>query len=168
MKKKLFLIGQILMVVLLIAAALYFIPFPVEVDMELQGAVVSADGEILEQVDITIKGEKLYYLFQEDEVQLRIETTSDDWMFPSAASGGSSYKDPYADYPYMTVYTTTGNPQTDLGWGGYALDMEDGYFLAGRWNDPSKFLIGTTGAGLEPASILDYFSDYIKAYFTAK
>lgn len=147
----------------LAAAALYFLPFVRDVNLKFAGAVVTAEGDILENTNITLSGQKLNYLFQEDKVQLWVKTESSDWIFATQASP-AKFRDPYIDVPYMSMYTAIASG-TDSSLGYYAVSLEDGYFIAGYWNDPSKFLVGSKNENIEPETILEYFSQWIDFYF---
>ena len=164
-KKRTLLISQIAVICLLIAALLYFLPLPTEVDTSFHGAVVTADGDILKTVDINVDGSKHNYLFKEDLVALRVSTSSDDWQFATPAKARSPH-DMYIDVPYMSIPTGIAST-ADYSGGYYALCLEYGYFIAGRNDDHTRFLVGSTDADTDPATILEFFSAWIDFYFPA-
>lgn len=64
---------KILLCLLIIATLLIgvcFVPWPTRINQEMTGAELSADGTVLEECTITVKGWKLSYLFQEDKIKL--------------------------------------------------------------------------------------------------
>lgn len=69
--RKVFRIVLISIVALLIVAALlYFVPWPTRIDQQMTGAELSADGTVLQECTMTVKGWKLNYLFQKDQIKL--------------------------------------------------------------------------------------------------
>lgn len=62
----------VLIVVVLIGALLYFIPWPTRVNLSLNAAKLDKDGNAVGNSTITIKGVMLDYLFQEDCLNVSI------------------------------------------------------------------------------------------------
>ena len=163
--KKIYPVLLVCIAILIIAACLWFIPNATTVDISFHGYVVSSDGEILETVDIHVNGPKNSYLFKEDQFALRVSTSSDEWSISTPASMGSA-RDPYIDVPYLSFFTHITSSDEQSGGGNFAVSLEDGYFIAGRNHDSTKFLIGSTSADTDPSVILEYFSEYIALYFS--
>ena len=55
--------------VLVVVALLYFVPWPTRIDQRMTGAEVSADGIVLQECTVTVKGWKLNYLFKENQIK---------------------------------------------------------------------------------------------------
>ena len=62
----------VLIVVVLIGALLYFLPWPTCVNLTLNAAKLDKDGNAVGNSTITIKGVMLDYLFQEDCLNVSI------------------------------------------------------------------------------------------------
>lgn len=62
----------VLIVVVLIGALLYFIPWPTRVNLSLNAAKLDNNGQAVGNCTITIKGVMLDYLFQEDYLNASI------------------------------------------------------------------------------------------------
>ena len=165
-KQKTSIILFIVVSILVISVALWFIPIATTVDLSLHGYVITSDGEILETVEIDVYGPMNRYLFKEDQFALHISTNSESWNFATPSSMASAH-DPYIDIPYMSFFThIISLPAERSGGGNFALSLEDGYFIAGYYNDNTRFLVGSTSANTNPTTILEYFSDYIDFYFS--
>lgn len=72
-KKTVIITVSILLAAVLIAAALYFVPWPTRIDKTLTMTKLDADGNELGTFDVHFTGEKLNYLFQEDRYVLEID-----------------------------------------------------------------------------------------------
>lgn len=51
-----------------VAVALYFIPWPTRIDMEMSCSEVTQDGDVLTEGTFTLRGWQLNYLFKEDRI----------------------------------------------------------------------------------------------------
>ena len=164
-KQKIPVVLFILVIILVIATALWFFPNAITVDVSFHGYVITLDGQILETVDIDINGLKNDYLFKEDQFALRITTSSDDWNFSTPAAMLSA-QDPYIDVPYLSFPTHIISSDDQSGGGWFALSLENGCFIAGRNHDNTKFLIGSSNADVDPIAVMEFFSEYITFYFS--
>ena len=71
----------ILVVALLVAAFLYFVPWSTRVNLTLNAAKLDSNGEVIEQVPMVINGWRLDYLFKPDQLDVEIEPFDDfDWI----------------------------------------------------------------------------------------
>ena len=165
---------SVLAVCLILVIALSVIPILQETTVEFTGAVVTADGEILEMTDITYTEDTLNYLFRdrkEDKVRFYINVDNSDWDFvPGTRRKKFGDLDPFhIDVPYINSYVYffhSTDPNADFHGGGFAVSLEHGYFIAGAWHYPDKFLIGSTNENIDPAAILDYFSEWIDVHYS--
>ncbi|MBQ8768396.1 MAG: hypothetical protein IJZ15_01930 [Oscillospiraceae bacterium] len=73
-KKTVIITVSILLAAVLIAAALYFIPWPTRIDKTLTMTKLDAEGNELGDFDVHITGKKLNYIFQEDRYLLKIDS----------------------------------------------------------------------------------------------
>ena len=173
-KRKVKILVSLIAGCLLLIAALSVIPIWQETTTEFTGAVVTADGEILEMTDITYTEDTLNYLLRdrkEDKVRFFINTDHSDWAFSpyqSRTKFGSLYNPGHLDAPYISVSTWIfSNTDPDRSaFGGFAVSLEHGYFIAGAYDYPEKFMIGSTNENIDSAAILDFFSEWIDTYFT--
>ena len=95
--------------VLLIAAALYFIPWPTPVNLTLTAVKLDADGNEIGTFPVTIKGVKKNYLFQEDVLDVSISPFDGYvWFKPSedAPSGKEGVISKYFDECMQVTYGT--------------------------------------------------------------
>lgn len=74
-KKRIILV--ILVIALLVAALLYFVPWPTRVNLTLNAAKLDSNGEVIEQFTMVIEGWRLDYLFQPDQLNVNIEPFDD-------------------------------------------------------------------------------------------
>jgi len=175
-KRKVKILLSVMAVCLLIIVALSVIPIWQETSTEFTGAVVTADGEILEMTDITYTEDTLNYLFRgrkEDKVRFFINADNSDWDFvPGTRRKKFGDLDPFhLDVPYIISYVyffNSTDPHADSHGGGFAVSLEHGYFIAGAWHYPDKFLIGSTNENIDPAAVLDFFSEWIDHHFSEK
>lgn len=65
-------------VVLLIAALLYFTPWPTRVNVQMTGMEVTADGTSIHSCTVHIKGWKLNYLFRNDAINLDLQVIGEN------------------------------------------------------------------------------------------
>lgn len=173
-KRKVKILVSLIAGCLLLIAALSVIPIWQETTTEFTGAVVTADGEILEMTDITYTEDTLNYLLRdrkEDKVRFFINADNSDWNITANQSRKKfGDLDPFhLDVPYTISYVYffhSTDPHTNSHGGGFAVSLEHGYFIAGAWHYPEKFLIGSTNENIDPAAILDFFSEWIDTYFT--
>ena len=69
-KRILIIVVSLFLALLVLAALLYFVPWPTRINHQMAGAELSVNGAVLEECTITVKGWKLNYLFQEDKIKL--------------------------------------------------------------------------------------------------
>lgn len=155
-------------VCILLASILYFIPFPNEVDLLMEGVVViTADGpqygKYVEKLKMGINGCEHKYLFQEDQIELVIQTSSSNWQFAIPSEAIKSL-DADLNVPYITIPTEIATSKGSRP-GYLAIDLDKGYFIAGCPDAPHKFLVGSANAPLEPETILEHFADWRERYF---
>ena len=173
-KRKVKILVSLIAGCLLLIAALSVIPIWQETTTEFTGAVVTADGEILEMTDITYTEDTLNYLLRdrkEDKVRFFINADNSDWDITASKSRKKfGDLDPFhLDVPYTISYVYffhSTDPHANSHGGGFAVSLEHGYFIAGAWHYPEKFLIGSTNENIDPAAILDFFSEWIDTYFS--
>lgn len=173
-KRKVKVLLSVLAVCLILVIALSVIPILQETTVEFTGAVVTADGEILEMTDITYTEDTLNYLFRdrkEDKVRFFISTDNSDWAFSppqNRTKFGNLYYRYLPDVPYISLSTLVSS-NTDPYWsvpGGFAVSLEHGYFIAGVWDSSDEFLIGSTNENIDPAAILNFFSEWIDVNYS--
>ena len=174
-KRKVKILVSLIAGCLLLIAALSVIPIWQETTTEFTGAVVTADGEILEMTDITYTEDTLNYLLRdrkEDKVRFFINADNSDWNITASQSRrkfGDLF-DPFRlDLPYIThtvLYVHRTDPKADPQTGYFAVSLEHGYSIAGARHYPEKFLIGSTNENIDSAAILDFFSEWIDTYFS--
>lgn len=88
----------ILVVALLVAALLYFVPWPTRVNLTLNAAKLDSNGEVIEQVPIVIEGWRLDYLFKPDQLDVEIEPFDDLYSIVLSTDGKTNKEgiiDPY-------------------------------------------------------------------------
>ena len=72
-KKTVIITVSILLAAVLIAAAVYHIPWPTQIDKTITMAKLDADGNKIGTFDVHITGKQLNYLFKEDRMLLKID-----------------------------------------------------------------------------------------------
>lgn len=60
----------ILIGILLLALALYFIPWPERMELQMNGAKVDTQGNVITEGEIVVEGWRYHYLFQSDKFRL--------------------------------------------------------------------------------------------------
>ena len=65
-------ITLIVIIAVLIGALLYFVPWPTRVNLTLDAAKLDQNGNVVDNVTITINGVRLNYLFREDSLDVNI------------------------------------------------------------------------------------------------
>ncbi len=170
-KKKIINLLSIIAGCLLLIAALYVIPVQQEVTVKFTGAVITLDGDILERTDITYTEDKLNYLLRdhrEDMVRISIDPDSLDWSLPpiSYRQKYSTLYDPLLDLPYMafnsSLFSKTDPNRSQIGL--IAVSLEHGYFICQAKDTPNQLLIGSANGDIDPAAIMDFFSEFIDHY----
>ena len=61
-------IAYSLICVMLIGVALYYIPWPTWIDMEMTCSEVTQNGDVLSDGTVTIQGWQMNYLFKDDQI----------------------------------------------------------------------------------------------------
>ncbi len=66
-------IVRVLIIALIVGVLLYFVPWPTRVNLSLNAAKLNSNGEPVGQSPIIIKGWRLDYLFQPDQLDVNIQ-----------------------------------------------------------------------------------------------
>ena len=106
-------------VLLLLGALLYYIPWPSRVNVSLDAAKVDQVGNIVGNTTITIKGLYMNYLFQEDSLEVEIYPFDDlRWIgfYESQPSGREGIISSYFRDCKM-VYCTASSPSASTEFG---------------------------------------------------
>lgn len=69
---------SIICAVAIVLLLLYFVPFPTRIDLDVEGMQVDQNGAFVANVDITLDGWRLNYLFKEDALKLKPEIEIND------------------------------------------------------------------------------------------
>lgn len=165
-KKLIWSISILLSFALLTGAALYFLPWPTRIDMQLHGTLVSEDGQEQSMGTFSIRGWKLNYLFQEDKVDLDISLPEEyGWQYVQNTNGSFQYNSMFdMAVPYIVStcpMVTVGNQHV----GHFALSTEEGLFVIYNKAKPdAPYFIGSVSSDRDASDIMEYFSVFLNSW----
>lgn len=138
------------------------------IDWTMRAWVVSLDGQLAEEMDISVTGE-IYTADGKTYLPLDIRTPDafpyfyekPDQGVPISISGETDG---------LTYYVWQGysidRQQSDARFGSYALCPEKGWLIM-RWNEDSqRCLVASRDANADPGEILGYFQAFLELYGT--
>lgn len=99
---------SIICAVAIVLLLLYFVPFPTRIDLDVEGMQVDQDGAFVANVDITLDGWRLNYLFKDDALKVKAEIEKDDSLVLSYGHNPSASRifrfEEATSYALVSVY----------------------------------------------------------------
>ena len=149
---------RILIVILLLAVALYFIPWRTSIGIYMYGAVVTADGQILYKKDVYVSGHISEYLFQKDHLDLAFYLDEPYWNDIKVDHSFSND----GRWPYILANWDGYNRQLNRYDGGpLGLTFEKDMMILSRFGEDDHYLVASVNPDFEPQEILQKFSDLL-------
>lgn len=100
---------------LLVAAALYFIPWPSKIDVVMTGSEIRKDGTPFEDCTISLHGWKHNYLFRDDTIKVDVQINSPSDLNLEGMYHTTIFKDiPEYDFVSYLVYLAKTNSMDAL------------------------------------------------------
>lgn len=154
-----------LICILLIAAALYHIPWPTRINSEFNSTLVFTDGSEMGIGKVTVCGWQFDYLFQSGKIDVDISFPEEyDWFQPENHNFSFFYDLPWvSDCPYIVSECFLVQRDTlDMGIEQYALSVQDGLFILHNTNMPdTPYLVGSVEADYKASEIMEYFAGLV-------
>lgn len=150
--------NRIIIIAVILILAVCVLPFPVRRNITAQGARVASNGDIIDDVTVTIKGWQLNFLFRDDLLKVTAEIKTDiGSMGEVEINGPISKMDEDIFVSSFSNYDESQNSDV----GGYCWFQEEfDTLLIDEQGDGTYYAVSVDGQ-VAPAKILEKFETYM-------
>lgn len=151
--------NRIIIVAVILLLAVCIIPYPVRRDITATGARITADGEMLENVTVTIKGWQLNFLFREDVLKVSTDVKADIGSIAGKEINAALTQE--SKDVYSCNYSNYDKSQENYIWGYCWFNADFDTVLLDEQESGTYYAVSVDGE-LEPEEILEMFEQYIQ------
>lgn len=160
MRKAVKIICIALCAVILVGLGLYFIPWRTNIKLEMYGAVVTEDGEVVYTTQVKISGTKDTYLFKKDRYNVSLslpESTIKSRTYKDGIVGPPVIQDPEY-YPYIsTSYSLFCAGINGFFHGRFDLSFDKNVLILTNFEPEGEYLVASTDPDFDPLEILETY-----------
>lgn len=160
MRKSVKIISLALCAVVLIGLGLYFIPWRTGINLEMYGAVVTEDGEVVYTTQVKISGVKDIYLFKKNRYDVSLslpESSIKSRTYTDGLVGPPIIQDPEY-YPYIsTSYSLFCVGMNEFIHGRFDLSFDKNVLVLRGFKPEGEYLVASTDPNFDPLEILETY-----------